>query len=202
GSLVQVGSGTTILTASNSYSGTTTISNGTLRINGVHTGSGLITVAGGRLEGLGSVTGVIQVLAGATLAPGASPGQFTALHNVVLQGGSIFEVELNGLTPGTQYDQLLMGTNTVLTLSNPTLQVILGFTPNIGDTFQVVSGFASLSGTFAGLPSSGSTFNVGSTQFQIDYNASDITLTVIPEPSTLGLVGMVAAAMLLRRRLR
>ncbi len=202
GTFAQIGSGTTVLTFNNPYTGPTVVSNGALRINGAHTGGGLITVAGGRLEGNGSVAGAINVLSGGTLAPGASPGQFTANANVTLQSGAIFEVELNGTTPGTLYDQLLMGSGTTLTLSNPTLSVILGFSPNLGDTFQIVSGFSTLSGSFSGLPTSGSTFTVGSTVFQIDYNTSDITLTVVPEPSTLGLVGLMATAILLRRRLR
>jgi hypothetical protein len=37
--------------------------------------------------------------------------------------------------------------------------------------------------------------------YQVDYNANDVTLTVIPEPATLGLLGLCAAAVLLRRRL-
>jgi len=202
GTVVQAGAGTTILTANNIMMGSTVVSNGVLRINGAQTGSGLITVAGGRLEGNGSVAGAIHVLSGGTLAPGASPGQFTANANVTLQSGAMLEVELAGTTPGTEYDQLLMGAGTTLTLSSPTLSVILGYSPSLGDSFQIVSGFSTLSGTFAGLPSSGSTFTVGSTLFQIDYNASDITLTVVPEPSSLGLLGMVAAVLLLRRRIR
>lgn len=202
GTVIQAGSGTTILTANNIMVGPTIISNGALRIQGARSGAGLITVAGGRLEGNGSVAGAINVLAGGTLAPGASAGQFTANANVTLQSGAIFEVELDGVVPGTLYDQLLMGSGTVLTLSNPTLAVILGFSPSLGDTFQIVSGFSTLSGSFSGLPTSGSTFAVGSTLFQIDYNTSDITLTVIPEPATLSLLALMTAAVLLRRRLR
>ncbi len=198
--LVKAGTGLLVLTGTNTYTGPTTVSNGTLRIQGAHTGSGLITVAGGRLEGTGRVAGALTVLSGGTLAPGASPGQFIANANVTLQSGAIFEVEINGKTPGTLYDQLLMGAGTTLTLSNPTLSVILGFSPAIGDQFQIVSGFSSLSGSFHGLPTSGSTFMAGSTVFKIDYNASDITLTVVPEPSTLGSMGLAIAVLLLRRR--
>jgi fibronectin-binding autotransporter adhesin len=44
GNFVQAGSGTTILTASNSYSGGTTVSNGTLQLNsGAWFGSGNVT---------------------------------------------------------------------------------------------------------------------------------------------------------------
>ncbi|MCX7818660.1 MAG: hypothetical protein N2652_05560 [Kiritimatiellae bacterium] len=60
---------------------------------------------------------------------------------------------------------MLIGTGSTLTLSNPTLSVILGFTLSLGDTFQIASGLSTLSGTFSGLLSSVSTFNVGSAQF-------------------------------------
>ena len=201
GTVVQAGSGTTVLTANNAFVGPTIVSNGTLRIQGTHSGSGLITVVGGRLEGTGTVNGPINVQGG-VFAPGASPGTFTANANITLQSSAIFEVELNGTTVGVDYDQLVMGSGTTLTLSSPTLNVLLGFTPTLGDTFTIVTGFSNLSGTFAGLPTSGSTFNVGSTQFQIDYNPSDITLTVVPEPSTLGTMLLGAAVVLLRRRLK
>lgn len=93
----------------------------------------------GRLEVYGNVAGAVTVRSDGTLAPGASPGQFTANANVTLQRGATFEVELNGTAPGTLYDQLRMGSGTTLTLSNPTLSVILGFSPTMGDTFQMVS---------------------------------------------------------------
>jgi autotransporter-associated beta strand protein len=201
GTVAQIGSGTLTLSANNSYTGPTIVSNGILRINGAHSGPGLITVAGGTLGGTGSVAGAILVQSGAKLAPGASPGIFTANGDVTLDGGSTFEVELNGLAMGTEYDHLAMGTGTSLTLTNPTLLVQLGFSPAIDDTFQIVAGFLNLSGTFNGLPDD-ATFTTGGTEFRIDYNTSDITLTVVPEPSSLGLFGLLAAAVLLRRRTR
>ncbi len=203
GALIQAGPGTTVLTANNSYTGPTTVSNGTLRVDGNYTGGGLITVDGGTLAGTGSV-GPVTVNSGGTLAPGASPGILTVNGTVTLNNGAIFNVELNGLAPGTQYDQLDMNANT-LWLNSPTLAASVGFVPSLGDYFDIVtdlSGFnPATHGTFAGLPD-GATFASGTTLLQINYQSDRIRLTVVPEPSTLGMIGLALGAVLLRRRLR
>ncbi|MCX7819452.1 MAG: autotransporter-associated beta strand repeat-containing protein [Kiritimatiellae bacterium] len=156
---------------------------------------------GQTLKGEGKFVGGLIMDSGSTLSPGLSPGILTMMGDLTLDTGSTLEVELNGLTVGTQYDQLLFaGGSWSLTLNNPTLNVLLGFTPVYGDSFTIVQGFSALSGTFNGLPD-GAQFTVGTTLFEIDYDTSNITLTVVPEPATLGLVAMVAAAVLLRRRL-
>ncbi|WP_439500056.1 autotransporter outer membrane beta-barrel domain-containing protein [Bosea sp. (in: a-proteobacteria)] len=66
GSLAQIGSGTTVLTANNTYTGGTTVSFGTLAIGNAGTptaalsGGGPVTVAAGAtLGGYGSVTGAV-----------------------------------------------------------------------------------------------------------------------------------------------
>jgi len=201
GAVAQIGSGTLTLTANNGYTGPTVVSNGTLRINGAHSGGGLITVAGGTLGGTGTVAGAIIVESGATLAPGSSPGTFTAQAAVTLNNGATFEVELNGLTADEQYDRLTMGGGSALTLSNPALFVRLGFAPAVNDVFTIVNGFGSVSGTFDGLADE-SEFVVSGTTFRIDYNTGDITLTVVPEPGMLGILGLLAAAAILRLRAR
>ncbi len=89
----------------------------------------------GWLEVYGSVAGAVTVRSDGTLALGASPGQFTA--NVTRQSGATVEVEHNSTAPGTLYDQVRMGSGATLTLS-----VILGFSPTMGDTFQIVSSFS------------------------------------------------------------
>ena len=69
--LTKNGAGKWILTANNSYGGTTTVNAGTLQINGTHSGTGLTTVnSGGTLGGTGSLAGGLTVLSGGHLAPG------------------------------------------------------------------------------------------------------------------------------------
>jgi fibronectin-binding autotransporter adhesin len=75
GSVVHSGSGVTFLSGNNSYSGTTTISNGWLYVDGnqsLATGA-LTTASGTRLGGNGTVGGDVIIADGATLAPGAQP---------------------------------------------------------------------------------------------------------------------------------
>ncbi|HTV30405.1 MAG TPA: autotransporter outer membrane beta-barrel domain-containing protein [Xanthobacteraceae bacterium] len=99
GGVAQIGSGTTILTADNPYTGGTTISGGTLAIGDfVHpsaalSGGGPISVgSAGTLGGYGSVTGPVTnsgVIAAGSATPGflGSPtGTFTVKGNLLNQG--------------------------------------------------------------------------------------------------------------------
>ena len=74
GSLTKAGSGRLTLGGANTYTGGTTVSNGTLRVSnttGSATGSGAVTVTTtGALDGTGSMAGPVTV--NGTLAPGAS----------------------------------------------------------------------------------------------------------------------------------
>ncbi|MBE1529555.1 fibronectin-binding autotransporter adhesin [Sphingopyxis sp. OAS728] len=91
GAVDQNGSGTTILTGSNSYSGTTSVSAGTLLVNGDQSAAtGATNVgAGATLGGTGIIGGNVLVNSGATLAPGAgAPGTLTINGNLSLAAGA------------------------------------------------------------------------------------------------------------------
>ena len=106
--ITKTDAGTLVLTAANTYSGGTYVLDGTLLINGTHTGGGLYVVDGtGALGGSGAIGSEVTVFDGGTLAPGNSPGILTLEDGVTFYGGS-FAVELNGTTAGTEYDQLLV----------------------------------------------------------------------------------------------
>ena len=207
GNVVLSGPGTLVIPpeTTNSYAGATTLSNGTLQVDGAHLGGGLITVLNGAtLGGKGSVAGSVSVAAGGILSPGASPGILTVGGDLTLASGSTFTVELNGLTAGTGYDQLLMDGGT-LNLDNPTLNlsVLFGYDPQEDDVYTILTGFSSIAGAgqFAGLPDN-AIVSADGESFRINYTATDVTLTVIPEPASLGILGAVALMALLRRRRR
>jgi fibronectin-binding autotransporter adhesin len=90
GSVVQLGSGTLTL-FTNSYSGTTTVSNGTLVINGDNFAASTY-VAAGTLGGTGTFYGPVTLDPGTTLAPGASVGTLTINSNLSIGGNLAIEV--------------------------------------------------------------------------------------------------------------
>lgn len=69
GGLTKTGTGTLILTGSNAYSGSTTIAQGKLTVNGILENSTLMVNSGGVLAGTGSLSSV-TVNPGGRLAPG------------------------------------------------------------------------------------------------------------------------------------
>jgi len=103
GALQQIGTGITILTGSNTYTGATTISAGALIVNGSIASSSLTTVnSGAALIGSGSV-GSTVVNSGGFLVPGpvGTPGAMTVAGNLALQSGAFYIVQVNPTTAST-----------------------------------------------------------------------------------------------------
>jgi predicted outer membrane repeat protein len=74
-------------------------------------------------------------------------------------------------------------------LGNATLNIILGFTPALGQTFTIINNqsTAAVTGTFNGLPE-GAVFTVGGSYFRITYqggDGNDVVLIAVEAPSLL-----------------
>jgi hypothetical protein len=179
---------------------------GTLSYQQVDSGAdfaGFNVNAGATLAGNGKINGAVAVNSGGTLSPGNSAGSL-GVGSLTLATNSVFAVELNGLTLGTQYDNVDVTGGVVL--QDGQLVVTLGFTPAVNDSFVIISNDLSdaVSGQFLGL-SQGSLLTVNSTIFQVSYvggTGNDVVLTVIPEPSALTLVGAGLLLLLVVRRRR
>jgi autotransporter-associated beta strand protein len=222
-SILKDGPATLTLDRAHTYSGTTRVMAGTLALTGGasiansptiqidagatfdvtdRTGGSMTLTSGQTLKGEGTFDGGLIAASGADVAPGSSPGVLTATGDVEFQSGATFTVELVGTLAG-EADQLVMsGTGDTLTLGGATLALV---TPNVlpySSSFIIIDGFSVLSGTFAGLPNSGDTVATANNTFEIQYNASDITLTVVPEPGSLGFIGLAAMLGWISRRRR
>ncbi len=174
GGVTKVGSGTVTFTSNNNYTGTTNITAGKLIVNGQQSSSPVNLASSGFLGGNGRV-GVITGGGTGGIAPGLSPGVLNVTGNVAFATSNNFNVEINGTSVGTQYDQLNV-TGSV-NLNNATLNINLGFTPTNGQSFTIINATGVVIGTFNGLPN-GSTFSVGGNTLRIDYGTSSVVISV------------------------
>ncbi|MCL4204010.1 MAG: autotransporter-associated beta strand repeat-containing protein, partial [Pirellulaceae bacterium] len=111
GLIVKTGPGTLTLAGNNTYPGNTTINEGTLLVNGSTAAGSAFTVNNDAvLGGTGAIGGSVTLAAGSssTLSPG-SPVSSTAdlaTGSLTLHSGTTLAMQINGLTPDTQYDQV------------------------------------------------------------------------------------------------
>ncbi len=180
--------------SSNIYSGGTTVNAGaTLFANnagGSATGSGPVSIFG-TLGGNGSISGATTVIG--TVAPGSAAstiGTLSLTGGLTLGNGAVYtdDIDNAGLS-----DVLAVNGNLALG-SDATLDVnVLDSTS--GGSYVIATYSGSLSGTFA-------TVNLPAGYSGIDYGTgtnSAITISV-PEPASVGLLGLSALGLLRRRR--
>jgi autotransporter-associated beta strand protein len=165
GSLTKDGPGTLTLSAANTYTGATNVNAGTLALNGSIANSLLTVNNGGTLAGTGTAGGNVVITSGGTLAPGNSPGILNIVGDLTLNSGSTSNFEINGTTPGTLYDQVVVGGTATL---GGTLNLLFGFTPSNGDTFTLIDA-ATITGDFDSVVNSLGNALVFTTSITDDY---------------------------------
>jgi autotransporter-associated beta strand protein len=192
GSLTKAGTGRLTLRNASTYTGGTTITNGTLLVRnttGSATGTGAVRVNAGTLGGTGKITGTVTVgtgsSSGAILLPGNSatrPGNLTINSALTFNSLSTYKCVLNRSTPiagevtalgvtinsGAQFTFVDTGTGTLAT----------------GTVFTVINNTSAspIAGTFSNL-ANGSVFTSNGNNFQASYtggDGNDLTLTVVP----------------------
>jgi fibronectin-binding autotransporter adhesin len=223
GNVVQSGSGVTTVTGSNVYTGTTAVNAGSLLVNGTHgsgsTLAGNYTVASSAiLGGFGTVnfgaSAGLTVSAGGTLTPGGGGASAT---NLTVNGPASGTATIVTLTSGSNFDVYLAGashtnselilTNGAINLGGATLVLTQDGHVTGGQTYTLISNSASPSSIinqFAG----GTSGTSDGIPYTLSYNTGaspeTVTLTVnsVPEPGSLGLLGIGALGLLARRRRR
>ncbi|WFS19425.1 Ig-like domain-containing protein [Pseudomonas sp. 905_Psudmo1] len=187
GALTKAGAGELTLSNSNTNAGTTTVSAGTLVVDG-STSSATTVGTGATLAGIGTLGGDVTVQNGGTLSPGSSgAGTLTVNGNLTLDFGSTLALDINGATAGTGYDRVVV--NGVVDVSGATLAVNHGYAAGSGDSYTVIVNDAAdaVVGTFSGI-SEGGKFNTAGngTELTTSYiggTGNDLTLTAPIAPT-------------------
>nr|WP_288256356.1 Ig-like domain-containing protein [uncultured Pseudomonas sp.] len=187
GALTKAGAGELTLSNSNTNAGTTTVSGGTLVVDG-STSSATTVGTGATLAGIGTLGGDVTVQNGGTLSPGSSgAGTLTVNGNLTLDFGSTLALDINGATAGTGYDRVVV--NGVVDVSGATLAVNHGYAAGSGDSYTVIVNDAAdaVVGTFSGI-SEGGKFNTAGngTELTTSYiggTGNDLTLTAPIAPT-------------------
>lgn len=206
------------LSGVNTYTGTTTVSTGTLLIDG-SIGAGAVSVASGAtLGGHGIIGGNTTIASGAFLAPGNSPGLLTFNSALTLSGTTLLEID--GTTRGTTYDALNVGG--LLTYGGA-ISIDFGNALASGGTYSLFTALDGISApTVAGhatsvlltgngydatLTQAGSLWSaMGVNGYNFSFNETTGTLSAaaIPEPGTYaaigGLLALIGAAIRRRRQ--
>ncbi|MEI6075784.1 MAG: autotransporter-associated beta strand repeat-containing protein [Verrucomicrobiota bacterium] len=130
-SLVKTGNSTQVLSGKNNYHGTTTISNGTLIVNGT-LGTNAVAVRNGTLTGNGKLSGPLMVYNSGTLAIGSNNIGTLTISNSVTLGGALL-VKLNK----SQWTNDALSGLTSLTCGGSLTVTNLGGTLTAGDRFKL-----------------------------------------------------------------
>ncbi len=178
GDLRQIGSGKTELTGDSiGFTGTTSIENGTLAVNGTLGGT-LDVWTSGRLQGIGTVG---DTVVNGTIAPGNSIGTIN-VGNIAFNAGSVYEVEVNA---AGQSDKIAAaGTATI---NGGSVKVLAGagnYAPQSQYTILTANG--GRTGTFT----EGVTSNLAFLDPSLSYDANSVYLTMTRNDISFAGVGL------------
>ncbi len=177
--LIKTTSGTLSLSGSNTYSGATVVNAGTLLVaaTGTVAAASNVTVnGGGTLGGTGTILGNVT-LDGGTLSPGLSPGTLTIDGNLTLNSG----ITLIELDSPTVFDSIV-GINAITYGGVLQIDVAEGLSSGVFELFNFTSRIGS--SEFSAITFSG--------DYSGTFNYSTGELSLVPEPTVVGLIGMAS----------
>ncbi|MFS2108960.1 autotransporter-associated beta strand repeat-containing protein [Sphingomonas sp. Sphisp140] len=179
GRLIKSGAGTLTLNGANSYTGSTTINEGLLVVNGSLAGT-LTIGANGRLGGSGR-TGSLSV--GGIVAPGNSIGTLNVAGSLTLAAGSTYQVEVS---PTGISDQIIA--TGAVTINGGTVSVLTGGATNFLPltTYTILSG-SSVTGTFGSVVT-----DLAFLTPSLVYNAANVQLRLLRNDVSLGAVAQTS----------
>jgi autotransporter-associated beta strand protein len=220
GGLIKTGTGTLIIADNNNFAGSTTVSAGALIVNGIQTGGGPYIVAStGILGGTGSIGSAVTVDGG--FGAGATIGAIESIGtgSLSLTGTSTFGYDLDSSVLSGDLilvdGDLALGPGATLNLTD-----LLDAPAIAGSKLTLINyGGAWDAGIFTYLSNplgDDTEFTLGSNTWRINYNdtsggsnfsgeqtpGSFVTVTIVPEPGTIALLGIGILGLGIRGRRR
>jgi autotransporter-associated beta strand protein len=188
GSFTKAGSGMLTLSGQNTYTGGTTVEDGTLLVKnngGSGTGTGAVTVNGGIFGGTGKISGAVTIASGTTPAilvagSGTRPGTLTTLSTLAFNAHATYKIDLNSTT--VTADKVTAKGVTITSGALVSIGDLRGGILTASTIFTVINNTAPtpIAGTFSNL-ADGSTLTVGNNTYKANYEGgtgNDLTLTV------------------------
>lgn len=179
--------GNVTLSNSQNYTGATTVSSGTLLING-SLGITTTTVNAGTLGGTGTIGGAVTIDSGAFLSPGASI-ESLGVASADINGSLV--IEYDGTGAGT-ID--LLAVTGLLDIAGSTVDFNL-FGTALDDPYYIFATYGSLTGTFGTVTDLPTGYGI-----QYAHLGNNIALVAIPETNVAALIGGFGVIALLRRK--
>ena len=187
-SVLKTGTGVLTLSATNTYTGLTVVSNGVLSLTGIIGSTNGVSVAGGLLVGTGTIVGPVTVQPGGAIEAGSTNtiGTLQISNTLVLSGNTIVKIDKGA---GSAHD--LFAGQTSVTYGGTLTVTNLSGTLTTTDTFTLFSPGASASNfaSIIGSPGAGLAYSftngvlsvvtgVASNPTNITFHLSGSTLTL------------------------
>lgn len=176
--------------------GSFTFTSGTLQADQI---LGMNLAMSDGLLDVGTLNGDLS-MSGGILAPGNSPGVMTITGDYLLSGGML-DMELAGLSQGTEFDFVDINGNWTITGGDLQVSLLGGFTPTVGNSFDLFD-FNSLTGTFDNLflPTLTGSLAWDTSSLYTSGTISVLDATAVPEPSTFAFIAIGMGLFAWRRR--
>ena len=147
GVLFKSGSGTVTLTGIDTYTGTTTVNNGSLIVDGSIGSAQTVVDPGGSLGGIGFLSG--NLLNNGTVSPGNPVGTLKVGGNYTQTAGGTLRISVGGLDFG-QFSLLAVDGHATLG-GNLQLISLNNFKLQVGNTIKFLTAHKGISGTFSAI---------------------------------------------------